>query len=300
MIKLKSLIEETKKLNPETNPIDAAEYIIRQVWKVMPRNDRFSYYQLSLWLDNERPIAELKEKLALKFFPSEKYPDEKFSDVIEKKLEELESEKDQKRAKKIDKDDPLFILKNIVRNKTYDGAKQSLVNNSIGSWGYKGGKIGDEEAENVFNRMYRNAMGETVYSLERGLTGKLSNIKRKSPSDKNDIDQLCINMFIDKYAGYNALQFQDKIKVYRGTNNPLVKIRPGDYVTFDKDYASSYIRGKFGTIISDILYSKDLLVDRIEINHTELIYWPEGHQIKKYNGHIPTFKEFWMSINGKL
>ena len=72
----------------------------------------------------------------------------------------------------------------------------------------------------------------------------------------------------------------------------MAKIRPGDFVTFDKDYARGYTRGKFGTVHKDILSSKDLVVYKMEPERDELVYWPEGHQIKKVEN-IPTFKEFW-------
>jgi hypothetical protein len=83
------------------------------------------------------------------------------------------------------------------------------------------------------------------------------------------------------------------VKVWRGTNSPHNKIRPGDFVTFDRDYAEGYVTGKFGAIVKAILPSKDLKVYKMEPDSSEMVYWPHGHSIKKFTGHVPTFKEFW-------
>ena len=300
MIKLKSLLPEAKKLDL-TKPEDAAEFIIRKAWKIMPSDDRFSFYQMGLWIDNERELADLQWNLAQKLFPNEgENANDKFTDVIQKKLEDLEMEKQKRAASKVNTLDPLFVLKNLVRGKTWEGAKQALISTALNAWGYHGGKITDEEAESAFNRLYKNAMGETVYDEKQANAyGRLSNMHRLPVNGQNheNQDAYSINIFIDQYAGYNAQKFGDKVKVYRGVNNPTAKIRPGDYVSFDKDYASSYSRGKFGATVHDIVDSKDLYVYKIEPSHTELVYWPEGHQIKKYEGKIPTFREFWTEVN---
>jgi hypothetical protein len=55
-----------------------------------------------------------------------------------------------------------------------------------------------------------------------------------------------------------------------------------------------YTRGKYGSVISDILPSQHLRVYKLEPGQSELIYWPEGHQIQKYTGPVPTFKEFYL------
>lgn len=304
MIKLKSLmiienIDEAKKLNLD-NVEDAAEFMIRQTWKIMPKEDRYSEYQVFMWLDNEVELQDKKEKFGVKFFPNEKYPTDRFTDIISKKLEQFEKEKNDRITKKVNPNDPLFVLKNIVRRKTFEGAKQSLMKNYISGWAYHGGRIVDDDAEQAFNRLYKNAMGETVYSdTSSNRYGRLSDI-RKIPLQvrgEDNIIQYSINIFIDYYAGRNVDRFLPQVKVYRGVNNPTLPIRPGDYVTFDKEYASSYMRGKFGSIISNILQSKDLIIDKIDPDSSEMVYWPEGHQIKKYEGHIPTFKEFWYEVN---
>ena len=113
----------------------------------------------------------------------------------------------------------------------------------------------------------------------------------------DNIKQHSVNLFIQHYAGYNVDKFPEKVKIYRGVNSPAAKVRPGDYVTFDKGYAMAYMQGKFGSIIHDVLSSRDLYVYKVEIDRTELVYWPAGHKIQKYEGDIPTFKDFWKQIN---
>jgi hypothetical protein len=288
-------IDEAKKLNLD-NKEDAAEYFIRQSWKLMPPKDRYDEYQFFLWADNESNLQDIKEKIAQKLFPNDDSYIEKFDDIISDKLDVLNKEKTNRLSKKINPNDPLAILKSVVTGKTYEGAKQSLLKNSIGGAIYKGGKITDEEADTVFNRLYRSAMGETMYNLNsENRYGRLSDLRRNSNS--KDFEVRYMNDFIDHYAGHNADRFADKVKVYRGVNNPHVPIRPGDFITFDKDYAASYKRGKYGTVIEDILNSKDLIVYIINRESTELVYWPEGHQIKKYTGEIPTFKQFFAQAN---
>ncbi len=296
-------VKEARKYDMEKVE-DAAEYLIRVVWPTMPndREDRFNDYQFFLWLDNDQKLSNLFWELSKKFFPNDEHPEDKFKDVVEKKLEELEHKHQERLAKKINPLDPLFILKKIVRGKTWEGAKQSLVKNTLGAWGYRGGRITDEEAETAFNRMYKNAMGETVYQekyfTDRGY-GKLSDLRKvELPGRAEDhIRQYSVNIFIDYFTGHTADRFPDQVKVYRGTNSPTAKVRPGDYVTFEKGYARTYMRGKFGSIIHDILPSKDLYVYEVDLDRPELVYWPEGHQIQRYEGNIPTFKEFWKEVN---
>lgn len=295
MIKLKDLISEARKLNLDKLE-DAAEFMIRATWKHMPEDDRYSNEQLILWLNNEADLAEMMSKLAHKFFPNEEEPESEFAPILHKKLDKMQDEKNARMASKLNANDPLILLKRMVRGKTWEGAKQSMQKQSLGGRMYRGGKISDQEAEEIFNRLFRNAMGETYYSHE-GLAkyGRLSDL-RKSPVNHSDPDWFkknSINIFIDFKAGHSLEKFPDHVKVYRGVNNPSTKIRPGDYVTFEKSYAEGYARGKYGTVISDVLPSKDLIVDKIDLHMSELVYWPEGHQINRYAGEVPSFRDFW-------
>ena len=267
-----------------------AKLFIYNVWRYMPKSDRFSPYQFSLWMDNETNLQEMKQKICDQLYPNDDDASGTFFDKdIIPTLEKMEQKILDRKAKKIDSNDPLFILKSIVKNKTYEGAKQSLYKSQLGGWSYKGGRIKDEDANEAFERLYRHAMGETMYSDEHFKRARyLSDLRNPSPT-KDHVEEL----FIQQLAGWNLSKFPEFVKVWRGTNSPLNKIKPGDYVTFDKDYADSYARGKFKAVIQSILPSKDLKVDKMDVDNSELVYWPHGHQIKKYEGHIPTFREFW-------
>jgi 8-oxo-dGTP pyrophosphatase MutT (NUDIX family) len=276
-----------------SNKESAAIYIIKKVWNEsdIPNDDRFSYYQLDMWIHNNKELSDEYNEIAKKFYPNAEEPAYEFDKDVEKTLEKLEQKYQERKLRKINKDDPLFILKQVVKNKTWEGAKQALQKVTLGAWGYRGGRVNDEMSEEIFNRLYKNAMGETVYTPDYfNRNKKLSDYVR---SDKEDHNSKIENYFINYWAGRDKNKFPDKVKIYRGVNTPNTKIRPGDFVTFDADYARSYKRGKFGSIIVDILNSKDLYVYRDDINNPELIYWPEGHNIKKYSGYIPSFKEFW-------
>lgn len=266
----------------------AAKTFIRAVWQYMPKGDRLKWYQFSLWMDNEAHLSELKEKLAKELYPNDENAQETFVyKDVEPTLEKISDVKNTRIASKIDSSDPLFILKSIVQGKTYEGAKQSLMKMNTSSWLYKGGRIKTEYAEKAFEILYKHAMGETFYDVkwtDDRLT--LSDLKQNS----NETNE---RIFVQRYAGFNKEKFPDKVKVWRGTNSPLNQIKAGDFVTFDKDYAESYTRGKFGAVVSSTLPSSELKVYKMDIDGSEMIYWPENHQIKTYTGKVPTFKEFW-------
>lgn len=277
-----------KTVTPEQEKM--AKFFIFNVWRLMPKADRFSPYQFSMWMDNERHLQDMKLRMAEKIFPNDDEAGYKFfEDIITPTLEKMEDKSYTRKAKKVDADDPLFILKSIVQGKTYEGAKQSLYRSSLNAWWYKSGTVDDEKANEVFQRLYRIAMGETMYDdrFTRNLP-YVSDLKQPSPTGSQTE-----NIFIQKFVGWKAEKFPDMVRVWRGTNSPHNKIRPGDYVTFNREYAASYTRGKFGTIVKDVLPAKDLLVYKMDPDSSEIVYWPHGHTIKKFTGHIPTFKEFW-------
>jgi len=285
MILLKSILNGAT----EKEHAEAAKLFIYHVWRIMPKKDRFSSYQFSLWMDNEKYLQDLRMRLAEKLYPGD---DEAiytfFYKDVEPMLEKLEEKRYERMAKKIPKEDPLFILKSIVKDKTYEGAKQSLLKSHLSGWGYKGGRINDAEAEKVFERMYRHAMGETFYNIDTvEKLPKLSDLRQPNENKTEEI-------FVQQYSGYKTPNFPNRVKVFRGTNSPLHKIKAGDFVSFDRDYADSYSRGKYGAVVRDVLPAKELRVYRMEPDSSEMVYWPEGHKLTKYSaGTIPTFKEFW-------
>lgn len=270
----------------------AAKIFIYNVWRHMPKDDRLSPYQFTLWMESEESLSELKEKLANQLYPNNNEAQETFIEKdVEPALEKIIQSKYAKVAKKIDPIDPLFVLKSVVRRQTYETAKQSLMKMFLSGWGYEKGKIiQDTEAESMFNRLYRHAMGETYYDVKMidGPTLSSLNISSADTTEK---------MFIQRYAGWNEKKFPDKVKVWRGTNSPLNAIKAGDFVTFDRDYAESYVRGKYGAVISSILSSSELKIFKMDINSTQMVYWPENHQRKIFTGTVPSFKEFWQEFH---
>jgi 8-oxo-dGTP pyrophosphatase MutT (NUDIX family) len=265
----------------------AALAAIRYVWRLMPRAERFYEYDFSLWMSNDEPTQKFVLRLAQILYPND--PDAFYTffnkDIIPT-LEKLEAVRTKRIGKKIG-DDPLFLLKLAVKNKTWEGAKQSLMSISpAATWAYKGGRITNEEAENMFDRLYKIALGQTMYD-ERYL--KYSPQLSTLSVDHNNPTE---TVFIQHLAGHSAQKFPDKVKVHRGTNSPLAKIRPGDFVSFDKDYARTYTKSRYGTVHQEVLPSKDLRVYKMEPERDELIYWPEGHQIKQVTN-VPTFRDFW-------
>ena len=288
MIKLKQLIFEARKLNLD-NAEDAAEFVIRKAWQLMDNEDRYSEHQLMLYVNNEYDITTLSEKFADKFFPNVTEPLYEFEKVICQKLQSLEGIYNTRRKSKINVNDPLFILKKLVIRKSYNKAKSDLLKMSLsGGPGITWQNYDESEIDNMFARLYRIAHGETQYNIDNKYE-KLSSIRRG--------DDQSVNMFMDVYLPPSKSSFVDDVTVYRGTNSPAATIRPGDYVTLSRNYAGGYMRGKYGAVITSKISPNDLRVDRLDLDGPHLIYWPEGHTIKKYEGNIPTFKEFWIEVN---
>jgi hypothetical protein len=299
MIKLKHLIQEaylTEKSLDMSNKEDAAEYLIRQAWNFVPAGeDRYDPKDILLWIDNEMDLNNLALKLAEKFYPDEDEPLYVFQSDIETVLHKLELKRlETKKKKNPSLKDPLYILKKLMVGKNWEQVKRAIANNSLSNFEGNVGrrKIEDEGAEEVFERLYRNAMGETSYDLESLVNygyGRLSTLSVKP--DEGNTKQYSINMFLRHYNSGNPMS--GIVQVWRGTNNPHADVRPGDYVTFDRGYAQGYMRGKHKSIVVGRLDSKDLILDKPDAGRTEMVYWPEGHQIQKYEGHIPTLKDFW-------
>ena len=281
-------LRPVKPVTPEQEKM--AKFFIFNVWRLMPPEDRFSPYQFSMWMDNERHLQEMKARIANQIFPNDDEAGYKFfDDIITPTLEKMEDKYYARKAKKIDANDPLFILKSIVRGRSYRSAKNALYKATQNRAWQQQGPISEDMVDALFERQYRLFMGETMYDDKfiRN-TPYLSDLRQPSPTQSKTEE-----IFIQHYVGWKAEKFPDMVKVWRGTNSPHNKIRPGDFVTFDRDYAEGYVTGKFGAIVKAILPSKDLKVYKMEPDSSEMVYWPHGHSIKKYTGHVPTFKEFW-------
>jgi hypothetical protein len=174
-------------------------------------------------------------------------------------------------------------------NRSWNGVKRAVAKTLPGR---VDGNISDENANHVFQRLYKNAMGETVYNIEEIMTwgyGRLSDLADKETSSQEK--QYTVNIFLRHYFGGKTPH--GKVRVWRGTNNPHTPIRPGDFVTFDRGYSQGYMSGKWKAVVTDLIDSKDLYLYKADIGMSELIYWPEGHKIKKYEGELPTLQDFW-------
>lgn len=286
--------DQPKPKNPKEDKekYNAAMEVIRRVWSDMYRGgdykNRFDYGNSFVhWMLNSEDIHNnLLTKYGKQFYPDAVEPHYAFSDYIEKILELLEQKYYTRITRKVDKNDPLYYLKQTVKGNTWNKSKQNLKKLISGTYVLE--QMPDDIAEGIFNRLYKSAMGETFYDASKmKFTTRLDKMAIGSDSSTK--------AFIQHYTPKGLDRFPDKVKVWRGLHTPTSKIRPGDFVTFDNAYARAYVSGgKHGAVVSDILPTKDLLVFKPDIDHSELIYWPEGHQIKHYTGHIPTFKEFYL------
>jgi hypothetical protein len=272
---------------------DAAEYVIRQVWSYIPKGeDRFDINDVLLWLNNEYELHVEAEKISKRFYPDSDEPLYDFHKDLKNQLEKMEVERLERRRKQTSSlKDPLYLLKKLMVGKSWNQVKNVISKLLPGRQGIS--TIDDEDAESVFNRLYKNAMGETIYDkdeIEKWGFGRLSELKFNSSTAGNH-RQYAVNTFLQKYFSGN--QPTGKVRVWRGTNNPQATIRPGDFVTFDRGYSQGYMSGKWKAVVTDVIDVKDLIAYKLDPGMTEFVYWPEGHQIKKYEGEIPTLKDFW-------
>lgn len=285
-------ISESKRFNMD-NKDEAAEALIRMAWKLISKvEDRYDFDDVVMYIDNEQSLSKLAWQLGEKFYPGDPEGWYSFHTDVKRVLSRLEVERLERRKKATPSlKDPLYILKKLIVGTTWKQAKTRIFNQLPGR--FSDDEITDEDADLVFNRLYKNAMGETVYNkteIERWGYGRLD--QAQISSDTANHRAYALNVFIRTYAGENK-KFDGNVRVWRGTNSPHANIRPGDFVTFDRGYSQHYISGKWKSIVTDILPSKDFIIYKVDIGSTELVYWPDGHQIKKYEGTIPSFREFW-------
>jgi hypothetical protein len=278
----------------------AADYLIRKAWRHMDKNDKYDSYQLFLWIDNEHELSDEAWKLAKKFYPTSDEAWYDFQKDIEDYLYKLEQQSLKfRRAKTPDLQTPINVLKGILKGKSWEAAKRAIYNQlAMGNSNAKRDTVPDEDAEAIFNRLYKNAMGETVYNqqeLEKWGYGRLDQLKIVPVESSENPRQYMVNVFIRHYGSGDRIA--GKVRVWRGTNSPHSAIRPGDFVTFERGYAEGYQAGKWKTIVTDVLDAKDLLLYKADPGTSEMVYWPEGHEIKKYEGEIPSAKAFWHKVN---
>ena len=291
MMKLKYIVEGTGAIRDEKQL--AALRLIKMAWPLISnQEDRYDFDDVRMYIDNDQKISNLAWELAKKFYPDSEEPWYEFQNDVQEVLYQLEIERlERKRKQNPSLKDPLYILKKLMVKTSWQQAKDAISQQLPGRGSHS--DVTDEDAELIFNRLYKNAMGETVYNKEeiaRWGYGRLD-AARILP-DKGNHRQYALNAFIRTYAG-SVGKFDGKVRVWRGTNSPYANIRPGDFVTFDRGYAQGYFSGKWKTIVTDILDAKDFLIYKTDIGMSELVYWPEGHKIKVFTGHIPSLRDFW-------
>lgn len=273
---------------------EAAEYVIGQVWRFIPQGeDRYNINSVLLWLSNESELNAQAEEIAKQFYPDSSEPLYDFHDDIEQKLQKMEMKRLERRRKQTPSlKDPLYILRKLIVGKSWNQTKGAIARMLPGRAGHT--TISDEDANVVFNRLYKNAMGETVYDkeeIEMWGYGRLSDLTVLETSSDENHKQYTVNIFLRHY--FSGKQPVGKVKVWRGTNNPHAPIRPGDFVTFDRGYSQGYMSGKWKAVVTDLIDAKDLITYKLDPGMSEFVYWPEGHQIQKYEGEVPTLRDFW-------
>jgi 8-oxo-dGTP pyrophosphatase MutT (NUDIX family) len=290
-----NIIIKNTSLKADIEKYKHAIEIIKQVWYFMRKDnftnnlDKFDDYEFRMYALNDHGLSDKLELLGKRYYPHSQEPGYEFLDYILLVLEKLEQAHNKRLLKKIDTTDPLFLLKDAVKNTTWEQAKSNLNKLFLSYSVYSGQPIDDDKAESFFNRLYLRAMGETYYNKENmGKTIRLSDVRSGEGPDFYSN-----NIFIRHHLPAKSKGFPEHVRVFRGTNAPNSKIQPGDFVSLDRDYVRGYMRGKFGSVVSEILPSKDLWIHSMEPDSSQMIYWPEGHTIQKYQGEVPTFKSFW-------
>ena len=97
-------------------------------------------------------------------------------------------------------------------------------------------------------------------------------------------------------AVFNQGKPPEEIIIYRGVPIPGTSIRPGDYASLNKNYARSYARGKFSTVIKTKVKAKDLILERKEWDESAFIYAPSEMK-KRPDKTPPSLKSWWQEIN---
>lgn len=301
-----------------------ATYCIDYVWKKewrMFKSDpesKYSFYNMRLMIDNEQQLSDLMYK-----YDEEVY--EKIQLRIEQILEERENRIFKRRKSKFS-DDPIENVRNMIRGKTWEQAKHTVSEMTpAGKFTDKKYVPDDEMAETIFQKLYNVHFFGTFIDIDllrsvspfSGSDGKpvmkrLGEIRNHGSFSSEREDKEGNNRYIETqlflHLFGNVKTPPKTIKVYRGTSNPNSKIRPGDYVTPDRDYARHYVRGNAGVIIGDVVPVQDLIISKIpyDFGAVELVYYPISFQqeieTKGQDSFVKkppmTLRELWEETNG--
>jgi hypothetical protein len=276
---------------------EIADYCINYVWRQyaydfkQDPSSKYSDYNIRLMVDNEEPL----NTLIWKYGEENKYKIEK---RITQRLEELENKAFQKKKKKTP-ENPLDSIRQAIKGKSWAKAKLALVRLTPGGatistdW-----NVSDESAEENFQRLYNVMFSGTYVDLDyikqtspfkdndrKPILKRLNeiqdhNVNSVNMSDHEQHNEYLETQIFNSLFGYKEKTVPETIKVYRGVSNPHATIRPGDYVTPSRDYARDYIRGKAGVILQDTIPTKDLIINKIPYDYSEveLVYYPVSFQ----------------------
>lgn len=215
-------------------------------------------------------------------------------------------------------EDPFLYLKSEIKGKNWKEAKFFLSRLMPASFLFPDDYTATNESiEHDFQRFINVNSYGTYLDLEfirktsiffdpfgNKVIKRLGEVCEEAKLDKNNRTQVEIYESLFKNC---EIDINSKIKVYRGTSNPHAKIRFGDFVTPDMDYARDYIRGPSGVIIESEIFLRDLIVSKkpFEFKSIELIYYPKTFEtLVKRKGlehfklaNIGSFKELHNDTN---
>jgi len=293
----------------QANIDSLAKQLIQKVWNsnfVYPPN-KYDEYHIQLAIDNDRDLSNLAWS-----FGEEGYV--AVINSISKELSKREDKVYEKRKEKLQGGDELQHIRDVIKGKSWNVAKKALF--EMMPMGKLNHVPGDEDAESVFQRLYnvtlKGAFTDVDYLSQ---TSPFKNVQKRLSEIRNWNVQGVTDWTDENYNKYTETQiFNDlfghkstvppeTIEVYRGVSRADAEIRPGDYVTPDKSYARSYMRGKKGAVIKEILPTDDLIVSKVphDYKSVELVYHPralEGKELSEESVLPPmTFRELYEQVN---
>lgn len=237
---------------------------------------------------------------------------EAFWDTMGKVLEAEEAAVFKRRAAKLSKINE-SLLPNVaveIKGKNWEQAKKAIMEMMPGGKAMRARgfsvKVSDQEAQDMFDRLYRT-------TIEGGYLDE-AEIYRVYPDAKRLNEWKNHNVYAGGGTDENILKYREtymvsqwygkevpkEVEVYRGVPLPNAKLRPGEYVTPDKDYARSYMRGKFGSIVKDVIPAKDLIVTEVWGTAPHYIYYPKGTKLAPSDIKAPiSFQEYFNKVNSK-
>jgi len=306
--------QETQKELTDKELKNIAEQLIRGAWKLpyLDPSSKYNTYEIRLLIDSEPYLQEIAQQ----------YGDdnnEKIMQEVENVLIAKEESIFNARKTKLQKQGPLYHIEKAIKNKSWNKAKRALAELSIGGiYSDKTYIPSDNDAEEIFQRLYKTIFqpGYVNYeSIKRSspyiqdnqrYVKRLSEIKavpyEQMKGDKNgrieDIDQYNETLLLRHILGWKEDKPPEYVEIYRGVSRADAELRPGDYVTFNREYARGYVRGNVGKIIRQKVKSDDLIIMKLDSDMNEFIYYPRNYTPSQENIQVPmTFKEFYERVN---